>query len=59
MNFNFKPVYTQQDPMMEIGQTELAIDGLEGYNLNERDALQPDLQSRMDSLLESLDHLGV
>lgn len=59
MNFDFEPVYPHHDLLMEIGQIELALEGLHSRDENERGGLQPDLQSRMDSLLEALDHLAV
>ncbi|OOG48595.1 hypothetical protein [Rhodanobacter sp. C01] len=59
MNFNFEPVYPRHDLMIEIGQIEMAMDSLEERADNERVALQPDLESRMQSLLDALDHLAV
>ena len=56
MNSGYEPLYPHHDLLMEIGQIELAIDDAEG---NPHDGRQPDLQSRMDSLLEALDHLDV
>lgn len=55
MNFNFEPVCPHHDLLTEFDQDELGIDG---FDESERDDLQPDLQSRMDSLLEALDHLS-
>jgi hypothetical protein len=59
MNFNFEPVYPRHDLMIELGQVEMAMDSLSESDDNERDALQPDLESRMNSLLEALDHLAI
>lgn len=59
MNFDFQPVYPRHDLMIELGQVEMDIDELFERNDNDRDALQPDLESRMQSLLEALDHLAV
>ncbi|MFC5524188.1 hypothetical protein ACFPPA_00380 [Rhodanobacter ginsengisoli] len=59
MNFDFQPVYPRHDLLVEIGQVEMAIDGLSEREDVERGALQPDLESRMESLLEALDHLAV
>ncbi|OOG43522.1 hypothetical protein [Rhodanobacter sp. C05] len=59
MNFNFEPVYPHHDLLIEIGQVEMAMDGLSNREENERGALQPGLESRMHSLLEALDHLAV
>jgi hypothetical protein len=59
MNFNFEPVYPHHDLLVELGQVEMAIDGLSGRQDNERGALQPGLESRMQSLIEALDHLAV
>jgi hypothetical protein len=54
MNFDFEPVYPHHDLLVEIGEVEMAMDGLDDC-----DELQPDLESRMSSLLEALDHLAV
>ena len=59
MNFNFEPVYPHHDLLVELGQIEMAMDGLSERDDNERKALQPDLESRMHSLLEALDHLAI
>ena len=59
MSFDFQPVYPHHDLLIEIGEVEMAIDGLSFYEGDDRDALQPDLESRMESLLEALDHLAV
>jgi hypothetical protein len=59
MNFNFEPVYPRHDLMVELGQVEMAIDSLSESDDNERGVLQPDLESRMNSLLEALDHLAI
>ena len=59
MNFNFEPVYPRHDLMVELGQVEMAMDSLSEGGDSERDVLQPDLESRMNSLLEALDHLAI
>jgi hypothetical protein len=59
MNFNFEPVYPRHDLMIELGEVEMAMDSLSESDENERDVRQPDLESRMNSLLEALDHLAI
>ena len=59
MGFNFERVYPHHDLLIELGQVEMAMEGLNTSEDNERGALQPDLESRMQSLLEALDHLAV
>lgn len=59
MNFDFQPVYPRHDLLVEIGEVEMAIDGLSDSEDDVRGTLQPDLESRMESLLEALDHLAV
>ncbi|WP_235577698.1 MULTISPECIES: hypothetical protein [unclassified Rhodanobacter] len=59
MSFDFQPVYPHHDLLVELGQVEMDIDELYDRNDSERDALQPDLESRMQSLLDALDHLAV
>ena len=59
MNFNFEPVYPRHDLMVELGQVEMAMDNLNESDDIERGVLQPDLESRMNSLLEALDHLAI
>ncbi|HXD38818.1 MAG TPA: hypothetical protein VN624_19345 [Rhodanobacter sp.] len=59
MSFDFQPVYPHHDLLVEIGEVEMAMDHLYEYDLDERDSLQPDLESRMQSLLEALDHLAI
>ncbi|WP_460875904.1 hypothetical protein [Rhodanobacter koreensis] len=59
MNFNFEPVYPHHDLLIEIGQVEMAMESLDERADNERVALQPGLESRMQSLLDALDHLAV
>jgi hypothetical protein len=59
MSFDFQPVYPYHDLLIELGQVEMAIDGLSEREDNERGVLQPDLESRMQSLLDALDHLSV
>jgi hypothetical protein len=56
MNFDFQPVYPRHDLMVEIGEVEMAIDDLSDiYDAS----AEPDLQARMESLIEALDHLAV
>lgn len=59
MSFDFQPVYPHHDLLIELGQVEMAIEGLSERDDSERGALQPNLESRMQSLLEALDHLAV
>ncbi|HZX72451.1 MAG TPA: hypothetical protein VFE77_16720 [Rhodanobacter sp.] len=59
MSFDFHPVYPHHDLLVEIGEVEMAMDHLNEYEPADRDSLQPDLESRMDSLLEALDHLAI
>ena len=59
MNFNFEPVYPHHDLLVELGQVEMAMDGLNERDDSERRMLQPGLESRMHSLLEALDHLAI
>jgi hypothetical protein len=59
MSFDFQPVYPRHDLLVELGEVEMAMDNLGGYDENERSVMEPDLESRMQSLLEALDHLAV
>jgi hypothetical protein len=59
MSFDFQPVYPHHDLLVEIGEVEMAMDHLNDYADDDRDSLQPDLESRMQSLLEALDHLAI
>jgi hypothetical protein len=59
MSFDFQPVYPHHDLLVEIGEVEMAMDILSCYEDADRASLQPDLESRMESLLEALDHLAV
>ncbi|AGG90741.1 MULTISPECIES: hypothetical protein [Rhodanobacter] len=59
MSFDFQPVYPHHDLLVELGQVEMAIDGLSERDDSERVALQPSLESRLQSLLDALDHLDV
>lgn len=59
MNSSYAPLYPHHDLLMEIGQIELAMDDFDDAEGNEHDGRQPELQTRMDSLLEALDHLDV
>jgi hypothetical protein len=58
MSFDFQPVYPRHDLLVEIGEVEMAMDHLGDYELGDPDS-QPDLESRMNSLLEALDHLAI
>jgi hypothetical protein len=59
MNFDFERVYPHHDLLVELGQVEMAMDSLSERDDNERGALKPGLESRMNSLLEALDHLAI
>ena len=59
MNFDFERVYPHHDLLIEVGQVEMDLDSLDEREECERNALQPDLESRLESLLEALDHLAV
>ena len=59
ISFDFQPVYPHHDLLVEIGEVEMAMDQLNDYDGDDRDSQQPDLESRMQSLLEALDHLAV
>ncbi len=59
MSFDFQPVYPHHDLLVELGQVEMDIDDLSEREAAERGALQPGLESRMQSLLNALDHLAV
>lgn len=54
MNYNFEPVYPHHDLLMEIGQVEMAMD-----DSSEDEGGASELESRLNSLLEALDHLSV
>jgi len=56
MSFDFQPVYPRHDLMVEIGEVEMAMDDLSDIC---NGSGEPDLQARMESLLEALDHLAV
>ncbi|HTH67663.1 hypothetical protein [Rhodanobacter sp. T12-5] len=59
MGFDFERVYPHHDLLIEVGQVEMAIEGLNTREDSERGMLQPGLESRLQSLLEALDHLAV
>ena len=59
MSFDFQPVYPHHDLLVELGEVEMAIDGLSERAADERSMLQPRLESRMHSLLDALNHLAV
>lgn len=54
MNFNFEPVYPHHDLLMEIGQVELAME-----SVGDDEDTPSQLEARLNSLLEALDHLAV
>jgi hypothetical protein len=56
MNFDFKPVYPHHDLLIELAQVELAMDRA---SEDGGGAAPAELESRMDSLREALDHLPV
>jgi hypothetical protein len=53
MNYNFEPVYPHHDLLMEIGQVEMAMDD------SDDEGGASELEARLNSLLEALDHLAV
>jgi hypothetical protein len=57
MSFDFQPVYPHHDLLIELGQVEMAIDDLGDHDDHERIEMQPNLESRMESLLDALNHL--
>lgn len=59
MDMNFETLYPHHDLLVELGQVEMAMEGLNECDERERECIQPDLESRMNSLLEALDHLAV
>jgi len=59
MSFDFQPVYPHHDLLVELGEVEMAIDGLSDRAAEERRVLQPSLESRMHSLMDALSHLAV
>ena len=59
MSFDFQPVYPRHDLLIELGQVEMAIDDLAEHDDRERTEMQPNLESRMESLLDALNHLDV
>ncbi|HEY0199547.1 MAG TPA: hypothetical protein VGC19_13610 [Rhodanobacter sp.] len=59
MSFDFQPVYPHHDLLVELGRVEMAMERLEEHDASERDVLKPDLESRMNSLLDALQHLAV
>jgi hypothetical protein len=59
MSFDLQPVYPRHDLLVELGQVEMAMERLQERDENERDVLKPDLESRMSSLLDALQHLAV
>lgn len=59
MSFDFQPVYPHHDLLIEIGEVEMAMDYLNDRVEAECGVELPDLESRMQSLLEALEHLAV
>jgi hypothetical protein len=59
MSFDFQPVYPRHDLMVELGQVEMAIENLQEQDEQERVVMKPDLESRMNSLLDALQHLAI
>ncbi|TAL86426.1 MAG: hypothetical protein EPN69_09215 [Rhodanobacter sp.] len=59
MSFDFQPVYPHHDLLVELGEVEMALDHLRDYADDDHNSQQPELETRMQSLLEALDHLAV
>jgi hypothetical protein len=59
MDMNFETFYPRHDLLVELGQVEMAMDGLDKREDSERGSLQPRLESRMSTLLEALRQLSV
>lgn len=57
MNSDFEPVYAHHDLLIEIGSVELAMENLQERAGEEGSSLLPRLASRMQNLLEALEHL--
>lgn len=55
---NFETLYPHHDLLVELGQVEMAMEVLSECDERERQSMQPDLELRMNSLLEALDHLA-
>ena len=59
MDMNFEPLYPHHDLLIELGQVEMAMDGLDEYDACQRESIQPDLELRLSSLREALHHLAI
>ncbi|MEP6898215.1 MAG: hypothetical protein ABI870_06760 [Rhodanobacter sp.] len=59
MSFDFQPVYPHHDMLIELCQVEMAMDRLNEGESIECGSLKPDLESRMNSLLDALEHLAI
>jgi hypothetical protein len=59
MDMNFEMLYPRHDLLVELGQIEMAMEGLGERDESERSSLQPRLESRMSALLEALRDLSV
>jgi len=58
LDIDFQPVYPHHDLLVELGEVEMAIEGLDDCANDERDSRQPVLESRMQSLQEALRRLA-
>lgn len=58
MDMNFEPLYPHHDLLIEMGQVEMAMDGLDECDERQRESIQPDLELRLSSLREALQHLA-
>ncbi len=54
MDMNFETLYPRHDLLIALGQVEMAIDSLDQRDGSKRGSLQPQLESRMSTLLEAL-----
>jgi hypothetical protein len=59
MDMNFETLYPCHDLLIALGQVEMALDSLDQRHDSERGSLQPQLESRMSTLLEALRQLAV
>ena len=59
MDMNFEMLYPRHDLLVELGQIEMAMEGLGERDESERSSLQPRLESRMSALLQALRDLSV
>jgi hypothetical protein len=59
MDMNFEMLYPRHDLLVELGQIEMAMEGLGERDESERSSLQPRLESRMSALLEALRDLSI